>query len=150
TISSPTPFPRKNCYRRCNYIKSRRAKASPEMSSSPPILEKAQNGWNTKHRVLSLESERFCNNSSRVRTAEFDYDLPQELIAQHPVPQRDQSRLLVLQRRTGKIEHCSFHQLPAFLGSNDLLVLNDSRVIPARLRGRNTQTGGRFEMLLLE
>ena len=85
-----------------------------------------------------------------MRTAEFDYELPEELIAQHPVPQRDQSRLLVLERRTGKIEHCAFNQLPAFLSSNDLLVLNDSRVIPARLRALNAQTGGRFEILLLE
>jgi len=85
-----------------------------------------------------------------VRTAEFDYELPQELIAQHPVPKRDHSRLLVLERQTRRIEHCCFRELPTFLGPNDLLVLNDSRVIPARLRGLNSQTGGRFEILLLE
>ncbi len=85
-----------------------------------------------------------------MRTADFDYDLPRELIAQHPVAQRDQSRLLVLQRSSGNIEHHSFTELPEYLGPGDLLVLNDSRVIPARLRGVNAGTGGRFEILLLD
>jgi S-adenosylmethionine:tRNA ribosyltransferase-isomerase len=100
--------------------------------------------------IRALKEKVFVTILSVVRTSEFDYELPEELIAQHPVPQRDQSRLLVLERRTGRIEHCSFHELPRFLGSNDLLVLNDSRVIPARLRGLNAQTGGRFEILLLK
>jgi S-adenosylmethionine:tRNA ribosyltransferase-isomerase len=85
-----------------------------------------------------------------VRTADFDFELPPELIAQHPSPERGQSKLLVLDRKQGRIEHKFFPDLPRFLNPGDVLVLNDSRVIPARLRGTNAGTGGRFEILLLE
>jgi S-adenosylmethionine:tRNA ribosyltransferase-isomerase len=85
-----------------------------------------------------------------VRTADFNFDLPPGLIAQHPAPQRDESRLLVLHRTSGKVEHSQFRDLPAHFGAGDVLVLNNSRVIPARLRGVNARTGGKFEILLLE
>jgi S-adenosylmethionine:tRNA ribosyltransferase-isomerase len=85
-----------------------------------------------------------------MRTDEFDFELPEELIAQSPAIARDQSRLLVLQRRTGKVEHRRFPELLNYLRAGDVLVLNDSKVIPARLRGVNRATGGRFEFLLLE
>ena len=83
-------------------------------------------------------------------TADFDYALPEELIAQFPVPQRDQSRLLVLHRDTGTVTHHCFRELAQFLRAGDLLVLNNSRVIPARLRGLNKTSHGELEMLLLE
>lgn len=83
-------------------------------------------------------------------TADFDYALPEELIAQFPVPQRDQSRLLVLHRDTGTVTHHCFRELTKFLRAGDLLVLNNSRVIPARLRGLNKTSRGELEMLLLE
>ena len=83
-------------------------------------------------------------------TADFDYELPSELIAQAPAPQRDQSRLLVLHRGSGQVQHRRFRDLPEYLRPGDLLVLNNSRVIPARLRGVNAHTGGQFEVLLLE
>jgi S-adenosylmethionine:tRNA ribosyltransferase-isomerase len=85
-----------------------------------------------------------------MRTADFDFVLPPELIAQTPAVQRDQSRLLVLRRDTGAIAHRSFRDLLEWLQPGDVLVLNNSRVIPARLRGVNATTGGQFEMLLLE
>src|ERR1035438_8597161 len=85
-----------------------------------------------------------------MRTADFDYELPPELIAQTPAPQRDQSRLLVLHRQTRQLEHRRFLDLLDYLRPGDVLVLNNSRVIPARLRGINAHTGGRFEVLLLE
>lgn len=85
-----------------------------------------------------------------MRTAEFDFDLPPELIAQTPAAARDQSRLLVLQRDSGQLAHRSFPDLLEYLNAGDVLVLNDSKVIPARLRGRNVRTGGNFELLLLE
>ncbi len=85
-----------------------------------------------------------------MQTADFDYELPPELIAQQPAPRRDQSRLLVLHRKSGQFEHRRFRELPAFLQTGDVLVLNNSRVIPARLRGTNSRTGGTFEILLLE
>jgi len=86
----------------------------------------------------------------RMRTADFDYELPPGLIAQVPAPQRDQSRLLVLHRRSGQVEHRRFRDLLEYLQPGDLLVLNNSRVVPARLRGVNARTGGQFEILLLE
>ncbi len=85
-----------------------------------------------------------------MRTADFNFDLPPELIAQQPASKRDESRLLVLQRNNGKLQHQTFRDLPGFLRTGDVLVLNNSRVIPARLRGANAYTGGQFEMLLLE
>jgi len=85
-----------------------------------------------------------------VRTADFDFDLPLELIAQHPASQRDGSRLLVLQRPGGGVAHRQFRDLPGYFRAGDVLVLNNSRVIPARLRGTNARTGGQFELLLLE
>jgi S-adenosylmethionine:tRNA ribosyltransferase-isomerase len=85
-----------------------------------------------------------------MRTADFDFHLPPELIAQSPAPQRDQARLLVLQRDIRQVQHRQFHELLTLLEAGDILVLNDSRVIPARLRGSNTKTGGQFEVLLLE
>ena len=85
-----------------------------------------------------------------MRTADFDYELPSELIAQAPPPQRDQSRLLVLHRGSSQVQHRLFRDLPEYLRPGDLLVLNNSRVIPARLRGVNAHTEGQFEVLLLE
>ena len=85
-----------------------------------------------------------------VRTAAFHYHLPPELIAQQPAPRRDQSRLLVLHRADHRIEHRRFQDFPEFLRAGDVLVLNNSRVLPARLHGKNPKTGGQFEILLLE
>ncbi len=85
-----------------------------------------------------------------MRPADFHFDLPSELIAQEPVAQRDQSRLFILLRQTGQFEHWTFGDFVNSLRSGDVLVLNDSRVIPARLRGMNVRTGGTFEMLLLQ
>jgi S-adenosylmethionine:tRNA ribosyltransferase-isomerase len=79
---------------------------------------------------------------------EFDYDLPEHLIAQHPCPERDQSRLLVV-RRGQTLTHHVFRDLPDFLSAGDLLILNDTRVLPARLLGRRTRTGGKWEGLFL-
>jgi S-adenosylmethionine:tRNA ribosyltransferase-isomerase len=85
-----------------------------------------------------------------MRTADFNFDLPPELIAQQPAARRDASRLLVLHRNSGKTEHRQFPDLLEFLKPGNVLVLNNSRVIPARLHGKNPQNGGRFEILLLE
>ncbi len=79
----------------------------------------------------------------------FDYDLPEDLIAQHPTAERDASRLMVLHRSTGAIEHHVFRELPEILAPGDLLILNDTRVIPARLIGHRERTGGKWEGLFL-
>jgi S-adenosylmethionine:tRNA ribosyltransferase-isomerase len=84
-----------------------------------------------------------------MRTADFDFTLPPELIAQHPAPRRDESRLLVLPRASGRVEHRKFRELLEYLHAGDVLVLNNSRVIPARLRATQAHSGGRFEILLL-
>lgn len=83
-----------------------------------------------------------------MKTHDFYYDLPQELIAQTPLEQRDASRLMVLNRQTGEISHRHFHDIPDYLNPGDCLVMNDSRVLPARLLGHRP-TGGMAEVLLL-
>ncbi len=85
-----------------------------------------------------------------LRTDDFYFELPEDLIAQHPVEQRDQSRLMVVNRAAGNWEHLRFRDLLDRLAPGTLLVMNDSRVIPARLRAFHPQTGGQFEILLLE
>ena len=83
-----------------------------------------------------------------MKKSDFYYDLPPELIAQTPLERRDASRLLTLDKRTGATEHHIFHELPDFLNEGDCLVMNDSRVIPARLFGTRP-TGGSVEVVLL-
>lgn len=85
-----------------------------------------------------------------MRREDFDYHLPGGLIAQRPLMPRDNSRLLVLHRHSKQIEHRKFHQIIEFLKKGDLLVLNNTRVIPARLKGRKNQTGGKVEIFLLK
>lgn len=101
-----------------------------------------------RHRELSISAP--IHYPAAVRTADFHYHLPPDLIAQQAAAQRDQSRLLVLHRDDGHIEHRQFQDFIGFLQAGDVLVLNNSRVIPARLRAQNPQTGGQFEILLLE
>ncbi len=80
---------------------------------------------------------------------DFDYYLPQELIAQKPLEQRDSSKLLVMDRKTGEYEHKHFYDILDFLNEGDCLILNDSRVLPARLYGEREDTGSPIEFLLL-
>ncbi len=84
-----------------------------------------------------------------MKTSDFYYDLPKELIAQTPVEPRDSSRLLVLDRNTGKVTHKHFYDIIDFLNKGDLIVANDSRVLPARIYGVKDETGARVEFLLL-
>lgn len=84
-----------------------------------------------------------------MRTSDFDYDLPPEYIAQTPIEPRDASRLLVLDRKSGSIEHAVFREIGSYLKASDLLVLNETRVIPARLFAHKVPSGGRAEILLL-
>ncbi len=83
-----------------------------------------------------------------MQTSELDYDLPPDLIAQTPAEPRDSSRLMVIERSSGRIEHHVFRDLPSLLRAPDLLVANDTRVIPARIHARKP-TGGKVEILLL-
>ncbi|MCM8793616.1 MAG: tRNA preQ1(34) S-adenosylmethionine ribosyltransferase-isomerase QueA, partial [Candidatus Omnitrophica bacterium] len=85
-----------------------------------------------------------------MKLKEFDYCLPKELIAQFPRERRDASRLLVLERKTGKINHQIFPEIIDYLNPGDMLVLNNTKVIPARLWGVREKTGGKVEIFLLE
>ncbi len=85
-----------------------------------------------------------------MKTSDFDYDLPPELIAQHPLQERSQARMMIVDRATGVWRHGRVADLSEVLRAPDLLVVNDTRVIPARLEGRKEATGGRVELLMLE
>lgn len=84
-----------------------------------------------------------------MRTSDFDYDLPISYIAQTPLERRDQSRLLILNRQNGDIQHAVFTDIGNYLKAGDILVINETRVIPARLFARKLPSGGRVEILLL-
>ena len=106
--------------------------------------------------TAELVARQHCESPLRtatlppMRTADFHYDLPPELIAQHPGAERDGSRLLVLHRQTGQVEHRVFQDFLQYLRAGDVVVFNNSKVIPARLRGINARSGGHFELLLVE
>lgn len=85
-----------------------------------------------------------------MKTDDFDFYLPEELIAQHPVEKRDSSRLLVLDKKTGEIEHKKFSDIIDYLNEGDVLVLNDTKVMPARLFGIKSDTKAHVEILLLK
>ena len=85
-----------------------------------------------------------------MKLSDFYYDLPKELIAQDPLKDRSASRLMLLDRDTGKINHKIFKDIPEFLNSGDVLVINETKVIPARLYGNRADTGGLVEILLLK
>ena len=99
-----------------------------------------------KLRIVSYRHLESCS----VNLSDLDYELPPELIAQKPLAERDKCRMLVLNRATGKIAHSLFHKLPEYLTPTDLMVLNDARVIQARLYGVREATGGAAEVLLVE
>ena len=85
-----------------------------------------------------------------MKTSDFYYDLPERLIAQDPLLDRTSSRLLVLDKKSGKTEHKNFYDIINYLNEGDCLVLNDTRVIPARLYGKKEESGGKIEFLLLK
>lgn len=85
-----------------------------------------------------------------MKTSDFYYDLPQELIAQHPVEPRDSARLLVYDRQSRQIEHRHFYDVADYLRDGDVLVVNNTKVLPARIYGNKERTGGKIEFLLLK
>ena len=89
-------------------------------------------------------------DTKNMKRSDFFYELPQELIAQTPVEPRNSSRLLKVDRKTGEITHDRFYNLCEYLHKGDLLVLNDSRVLPARIYGEREETGSFIEFLLVE
>ncbi len=104
--------------------------------------------WIDAARMCARFSPAGQDKEMMPKTSDFDYDLPSELIAQKPVEPRDKSRLMVLDRKAGELRHHHFGELPALLREGDLLVLNDTRVIPARFLCQR-RTGGQIEGLFL-
>lgn len=108
------------------------------------------------NQIINSNGVYFCAmiTNERIKTdlttKDFDYYLPEELIAQHPAEVRDASRLMVIDRRTGDIEHKIFHDVIDYLNPGDVLVINDSKVIPARLYGVKAETGAQIEFVLLK
>jgi S-adenosylmethionine:tRNA ribosyltransferase-isomerase len=87
--------------------------------------------------------------STTTHTSDFDYHLPESLIAQNPSDRRDGSRLMVVNRSAGSIDHLTFSDFPSFVNAGDCLVVNETKVFPARLRGHKRETGGQVELLLI-
>src|SRR6185437_11033780 len=85
-----------------------------------------------------------------MKLSDFHYDLPEELIAQEPPAERDAARMLVVHRAENRFEDRGFRDFPSYLGSNDCVVFNDSRVLPSRLFGHRENASGAVEILLLE
>ncbi len=85
-----------------------------------------------------------------MKLSEFDYKLPEDLIAQYPAQARDASRLMVVHKISKKVEHRNFCDIAEYIGPGDCLVVNDTRVIKARLPGRRADTGGKAEVMLIE
>ena len=84
-----------------------------------------------------------------MKLSEFSYDLPEELIAQHPAVPRDNCRLMVVNRKTQKIEHRKFTDILEYFGEGDVMIMNDTKVFPARLIGNKEKTGASIEVFLL-
>src|SRR4051812_46839411 len=103
--------------------------------------------------ALAVQSSSFSSvppaGNRPLQTSDFDFDLPDDLIAQCPVEPRDRSRLLVVDRRAGTFAHRVFADLSDLLAAGDVLVRNDTRVVPARLVGHRVATGGKWEGLFL-
>src|SRR5947208_7730761 len=99
--------------------------------------------------MTRIEEQITMLDNTTYKISDFDYELPQELIAQTPIEPRDASRLLVVHRDSGKFEHRYFRDIGAYLRPGDLLIANQSRVLPARLLGHRVETGGAVEVLLL-
>src|SRR6266702_5431494 len=99
--------------------------------------------------MTRIEEQITMLDNTTYKISDFDYELPQELIAQTPIEPRDASRLLVVHRDTGSFEHRHFRDIGEYLRPGDLLIANQSRVLPARLLGQRAETGGAVEVLLL-
>lgn len=101
-------------------------------------------------KIYSMKAKTNTSNNRTLRTEDFNYHLPDELIAQEPMLPRDACRLLVMGRATGELAHRHFYDIGDYLKPGDLLVVNETRVLPARLRGKRADTGGTVEVLLLK
>ena len=97
-----------------------------------------------------MDKIRIRKNKKDMNTADFDFHLPEELIAQTPLEKRDASKLLIVNRKTGEFQDRHFHSIIDMLEAGDALVMNDTRVLPARLYGQKEETGGHVELLLLK
>lgn len=117
----------------------------------PYIIPRQSDYVNLKiHQILFERSAIIMTFETDLKTSDFNYDLPEELIAQTPVEPRNASRLMVIDRKTGDITHDHFYNLCRYLRPGDTLIVNDSRVLPARIYGEKADNGTFIEFLLLE
>ncbi len=144
-----------NGYRRVGpgpALLSGKRKSSRQVLHDSARIEKAReiSTRTIENEICFLDCARAAVSGGRgLETSAFDFDLPDDLIAQHPVEPRDQSRLMVVERSSGRIEHTRFAELDSLLRSGDILVRNNTQVVPARLIGRREATGGSWEGLFL-
>ena len=103
-------------------------------------------GYNVEIKKCEIVNERIATD---LKTSDFYYDLPEELIAQFPSKERDMCRLMVIDRENKEISHKVFRDIIDYLNPEDMLVVNSSKVIPARLLGKTDKTGSDMELLLL-
>src|SRR5690606_19880619 len=143
-ISPPSPTSPENCTRPFQRGEPRRVSGrARESKRNRPDQALTARG------SRPLTRARYNARMSADLISHYDYELPAELIASQPLPDRDASRLLTLDRRTGEVAHRTFRDFPNLLQPGDLLVLNQTRVVPAKLVGERTATGGRWEGLFL-
>ena len=122
----------------------------PSPLLNPRLGLKVDAYWMTGGDMMTrIEEQIAMLDNTTYKISDFDYDLPQELIAQTPIEPRDASRLLVVHRDSGTFEHRHFRDIGEYLRPGDLLIANQSRVLPARLLGHRAETGGAVEVLLL-
>src|SRR5699024_2135664 len=124
----------------------RTAKYRPDLLKTADITNTERNLIRQRRKEWKAET----NKEEMMRTQDFYYDLPKELIAQDPLEDRSSSRLLHLSMKDGSIEHRHFTDILEYLHEGDCLVINDTRVIPARLYGHKEETGALIEILLLK
>ncbi len=125
-------------------VRTARGRTATDKAYSHLGRDKGQKSYK-KDKLVFLKVRRYI-----MKTSDFDFYLPEELIAQHPLERRDYSRLMVLDKETGEIEHKHFYDVIDYLNPGDTLVLNNTRVMPARLIGEKAESGGKIEFLLLK
>lgn len=127
------------------FVENRFARAV--VSFLGPRLQPGLSGIRAENIIFAISLRK--NRQMRTKLSQFDFELPKELIAQYPNDSRDASRLMVVHRDTGKIEHGTFREVIKYFDEGDVLIFNNTKVFPARLYGRKEKTGARIEVFLL-
>jgi S-adenosylmethionine:tRNA ribosyltransferase-isomerase len=114
-----------------------------------PSFEMDRKNGRLQNSTIILSLQPFSEKYMRTKLSNFNFNLPKDLVAQYPVEERDQSRLMVIDRKTGKIEHKIFKEILGYFNEGDAMVFNNTKVFPARLYGQKEKTGAKIEVFLL-